>query len=313
MKGKNVLVTGGSGFIGHHLIKRLLSEGANVTLMTRYDSLVNNIRLKDMWNDINVIEADLRNIDSLKQIRKLAPETIFHLAAYNHVGTSFTHVSEVFDVNAKGTANLLEVYDGYDCFIYTSTSEIYGLQDSVPFREDMNPYPLSPYSVTKYAGELFSRMKTQIDNHPIVVLRPFNVFGPYQSTKAVIPEIILKCLKGETIKSTEGKQTREFNFVEDIIDGFILAAKTKEATGKVINLGNGREIPIKELIQTIAKMTNSKSNLQIGALPYRPTEIWRMCAANQRAKEILGWEPKISFEDGLAKTIEWFKGHTNDI
>jgi nucleoside-diphosphate-sugar epimerase len=313
MKNKKVLVTGGSGFIGYHLIKRLMNEGADVTLMTRYNSLVKNIRLKDIWSKINVIEADLRNIDSLRQIKDLSPQIVFHLGAYNHVGTSFTHVSEVFDVNAKGTANLLGVYDGYDCFIYTSTSEIYGLQEEVPFKENMNPYPLSPYSITKYAGELFCRMKAQIENHPIIVLRPFNVFGPYQSTKAIIPEIILKCLRNETIKSTEGKQTREFNYVNDIIDGFILAAKNKGAIGKVINLGNGGEIRIRDLIQTIAKMTNSKSELKIGSLPYRPTEIWRMCASNKLAESVLGWKPKTSFEEGLSKTIEWVKQNSNNI
>jgi len=307
MKGKKILVTGGSGFIGSHLVERLVSIGADVTIMTRYNSLVKNIRLEKVWDKINVIESDLRDADSLKQVKDIAPEIIYHLGAYNHVGTSFVHVNEVFDVNAKGTANLLEAYDNYEKFIYTSTSEIYGHQSSVPFHEDMNPQPVSPYSVTKYSGELFCRMKMKINNHPIVILRPFNTFGPYQSSKAVIPEIILKCLNNEGIQATKGIQTREFNYVQDIVEGFILAGEKKEAIGKIINLGNGREIAIKDLIMAIAKLTESKSKIEIGALPYRPTEIWRMCAANENAKKYLNWEPKTSFEDGLKETIKWFR------
>lgn len=309
MKNKKVLVTGGSGFIGSHLVNRLLKEGADVTVMSRYNSVEENIRLKDVWNQINVVEADLRDIDSLRQLNDIKPEIIFHLAAYNHVGASFVHVSEVFDVNAKGTANLLEAYGDYELFIYTSTSEIYGLQEGFPFKESFDPKPISPYAISKYAGELYCRMKQHISKNSIAVLRPFNVFGPYQSTKAIIPELIISCLKGKTIKTTEGKQTREFNFVDNIIDGFILAAKNKKAIGHVINVGSGKDISIRDLVKKIAEMTNSKSKLDIGALPYRPTEIWKMATDNTRAKEILGWEPKVSFEEGLKRTIEWFRSH----
>ncbi len=304
---KRILVTGAPGFIGSHLTHRLIQEGAEVSIMTIYNSIIENVRLEDVWDKINIIEADLRNVDSLKQVKKLEPEIIFHLAAYNQVGTSFRDVNEVFDVNAKGTANLIESYDGFECFVYTSTSEIYGLQDSVPFKEEMQPKPISPYAITKYAGELYCRMKQHINKQNIVILRPFNVFGPFQSTRAIIPEIILNCLKGKEIKSTEGKQTREFNYVDDIIDGFILAAKNKAAIGKIINIGNGKEIAIRDLILKIAELTNTNSKLSIGALHYRPTEIWRMCAANEKAREILGWQSKTSFEDGLKKTIEWYK------
>jgi len=141
------------------------------------------------------------------------------------------------------------------------------------------------------------------------VLRPFNNFGPYQSEKAVIPEIIINCLLGREIKSTEGKQTREFNFVENIVDGFVLAAKKDKAVGEIINLGSGKDISIKDLILNIHKMTNSNSKLSIGSLEYRPTEIWRMFCENEKAKRILGWEPKVSFEEGLKKTIEWYKSY----
>ncbi len=307
MKNKNVLITGGGGFIASHLTRRLVNLGANVSIITKYKSLIDNVRIADIWDKINVIEADIRNIDSLDQVRELKPDIVYHLAAYNHVGHSFMHISECFDVNAKGTANLIEASKGCSKFIYTSTSEIYGHQKEVPFREDFNPQPISPYSISKYSGELYARMKYHQNKYPIIILRPFNNFGPYQSEKAIIPEIIINCLLGNEIKSTKGNQTREFNYVDNIIDGFIMATKKDEAVGEIINLGSGKDISIKELILKIHELTNSKSKLSIGSLEYRPTEIWKMFCENSKSKEIMGWEPKVSFEEGLKRTIEWYK------
>jgi len=304
MKNKNVLVTGGSGFIASHLVKQLLSLGAKVTITTRYNSVIDNIRLEDVWENINVIECDLRDPDSLQDIKKLKPQIIFHLAAYNHVGQSFTHVSEVFDVNAKGTANLMQAYEDYEKFVYMSTSEVYGHQTRVPFVETMTPNPISPYAITKYAGELFARMKQRIGK-PVVIVRCFNTFGPYQSVKAIIPEIILKCLKGKPIDATEGKQTREFNYVEDIVDGIIKASKS-DTTLAAINIGSGEDVSIKKLIKKIARLTQSKSKLNFGALDYRPTEIWEMKADNTNAKAYLNWEPRHNLTEGLTKTILWY-------
>jgi len=312
MKDRRVLVTGGGGFIGSHLAKKLVQMGAEVYVLARHRSMINNIRLKDVWERIKILNADIRNIDSLNFVKKFEPEIIFHLAAYHHVGNSFTHFSEALETNGLGTANLIESLDNYDRFIYTSTSEVYGLQASVPFREDMTPHPISPYAIGKYAGELYCLMKYHM-GYPITVLRPFNVYGPYQSKEAIIPEIILDCIEGREIRATEGKQTREFNFVEDTIEGFILAAQEKAAIGEIINLGNGQEISIRNLILKIMEMTNSKSKVLFGALPYRPTEIWRMCADDTKAKKILNWSPKVSLEDGLRRTIDWFKVHSMSI
>ncbi len=307
MKGKKVLVTGAPGFIGSHLTRRLVQEKAEVHILTKYNSTIDNVRLLDIWDNIHVVEADIRNIDSLKQIKEIAPEIIFHLAAYNHVGDSFTHVSEALDSNGKGTANVIEAYDGFKRFVYISTSEVYGYQTAVPFTESMNPQPISPYSVGKYAGELYCRMKQHVKNLPIAVVRPFNAFGPYQSARAVIGELIINCLLGKQIKTTEGKQTREFNYVSNLVDGMLLAATKDKAIGQVINIGCGQEVAIRDLVKKIHELTESKSELLIGGLPYRPTEIWRMCADNKKAREMLGWSPKISLDEGLKKTIKWYR------
>jgi nucleoside-diphosphate-sugar epimerase len=312
MKNKRVLVTGGSGFIGSHLIHRLLEEGAQVAILVRYGDVVENERLRSCWERLSVIEADLRNRGALDTARKFDPQLVFHLAAYNHVGESFRQVEECFDVNAKGTANLLDVCPGAEAFVYTSTSEVYGDQREVPFIESMCPEPKSPYAITKYAGELYCRMKQRMDPHArIVVLRPFNAFGPHQSAKAIIPELIIKCLKGKAIATTAGEQTREFNYVENIVDGLLLAARH---TGKIegaINIAGGEEIRIRDLVTRIAELTASRSELAIGALPYRPNEIWRMYADSSRAQSLLGWTPKVSFDAGLLRTIAWFQRHAD--
>lgn len=304
-----VLVTGGSGFIGSHLVQRLLQDGAEVGVTVRYGNVVKSERLRGVWPSIHVIEADLRNRGALRQVADFAPKVVFHLAAYNHVGESFTQVEECFDVNAKGTANLLDTCGaGLDKFVYVSTSEVYGLQDSEPFTESMCPQPISPYAITKYAGELYCRMKQRMAGIcPITVVRPFNAFGPYQSSKAIIPELILNCLRGKPIRSTPGEQTREFNFVGNLVDGMVLAAESAKATDGPINLAAGEEIAIASLIRQIAALTGSHSPLEIGALPYRPTEIWRMSGDNRRAKELLNWSPRISLEKGLTTTIDWYR------
>lgn len=307
MNKKRILVTGGTGFIGSHLTRRLVQLGADVSVVVKYKSLVDNVRLSSIWNQVNVLEADLRNIDSLRQFQGQHYDIIFHLAAYNHVGDSFLHVNEALMSNAIATANLLEFAPEFKKFVYTASSEVYGYQESVPFHEDFLPFPISPYAIGKYAGELYAKMKCHQTNKQIVSIRPFNTFGPYQSDRAIIPELIINCLRGIPIKTTEGKQTREFNYVDNIIDAFVSIAKEEFHSWQVINVGSNDEIPICDLVRKIHQLSESKSELHIGALPNRPTEIWRMCADNKRAEHLIGWKPVIPFEDGLKRTIEWFK------
>ena len=305
---KRILVTGGSGFIGSHLVHRLLDSGAEVAVTVRYGNVMKNERLRDIYSHIRVIEADLRNRGALAQVREFRPSTVFHLAAYNHVGESFTQVEECFDVNAKGTANLLDSCGDVEKFVYMSTSEVYGHQNSVPFVESMNPEPISPYAITKYAGELYCRMKQRIAGMgSIIILRPFNTFGPYQSTKAIIPELIVNCLQGNPIRSTRGEQTREFNFVDNIIDGLIMAGDHSGKLEGPINVASGDEVQIRAVVEKIASYTHTKSKVEIGALPYRPTEIWRMYADRARAESTLGWKPRVSLDEGLKRTISWFQ------
>lgn len=310
MKGRRVLITGGSGFIGSHLVFRLLDLGATVAVSARYGNVVKNERLRACWDRITVIEADHRNRGALEACRDWGPEFVFHLAAYNHVGESFRQVEECFDVNAKGTANTLDVCPGSEAFVYMCTSEVYGHQESVPFVESMCPQPMSPYAITKYAGELYCRMKQRIGSGPrVVIVRAFNTFGPYQSSKAVIPELVLKCLRGEPVSTTQGEQTREFNYVSNIVDGLLAAALHPARVDGPVNLASGEEVRIRDLVTRIHALAGSRSELRIGALEYRPNEIWRMRADATRARATYGWTPAVSLEEGLRRTVEWFRTH----
>ncbi len=311
MKNKHVLITGGAGFIGSNLVKRAVGLKAKVSVVVKYKSIIDCVRLAPIWGDIEIIEADLRNIDSLRQLKGRKFDTVFHLSAYNHVGDSFLHVNEALTSNMIATANLLEFAPDFGRFVYTSTSEIYGFQKCVPFEEEFTPNPISPYAIGKYAGELYARMKRRQTKKSIICIRPFNVFGPYQSERAVIPEIVIKCLRNVPVETTEGKQTREFNYVDNVVDAFLKAAEIKSPPEEVINIGSGQEISVRDLVKKIHKLSGSRSELRIGSLPNRPTEIWRMCAANKRAEYALKWKPGVSFDEGLKRTIEWYRGYLN--
>tara|TARA_B100001540_G_C15739388_1_gene611509 strand:+ start:365 stop:1342 length:978 start_codon:yes stop_codon:yes gene_type:complete len=305
-KNKKILVTGGAGFIGSHFVKRIVNLGAKVTVTVKYNSIIDYPRLISVKDKIDIIECDLRNTDSLKIFSKKNFEKIFHFAAYNHVGDSFNHVTENISSNLLSTVNLLNSGPKFKKFIHIGSSEIYGFQSKIPFNPINTPNPMSPYAITKYASELFSIMNSKYSKKDILCLRPFNTFGPYQSEKAIIPEIILNCLQNKLIKTTQGLQTREFNYITNIIDGIILLDNKIKNRIDPINIGSNNPIKISELVRKIHKFTNSKSLLKIGALKYRPNEIWKMQANN---KFILskGWKPRNSLDMGLKETINWYK------
>jgi len=302
-----ILVTGASGFIASHLVRRLLKDGYTVAAMTRYGNIVKCSRLADVWDQLHIVEADLRNRGALKEAAAVEPEVIFHLAAYNHVGESFRQVEECFDVNAKGTANL---FDCCPCrrFVYISSSEIYGKQETIPWHERMTPRPISPYAVSKYAGEQYCQAMWERKSNTceIVLLRPFNTYGPGQSTKAVIPYIIKACLAYTDVKLTSGRQTREFNYISDTVEGIFHIGLGGSLLGSPVNIGCGNDISIEHLAKKIRELTASISSLKLGELPLRDTEIPVMAACNKLALQE-GWSPAVGLTAGLKMTISSFE------
>jgi UDP-glucose 4-epimerase len=311
LTGVPVLVTGATGFLGSHLTSRLLEEGADVHALTSTVSAVYPQRLLPVRERITLHEGSLADRSAMDALaEQVRPRLIFHLGAYTHVGKSWQRVDECVQVNVQGTVNLLQALArfGFDKFVYTGTSEIYGDVD-VPFREDGPVNPISPYSVSKYAGERYCRMFHQGKGWPLVMVRPFNAYGPAQSPDRIIPEIIVRALKGQPLLMTQGKQTREFNFASDLAAGF-LAAGLHGRPGRLYNLGCGEEVSMRDLAATVLKLMNDPVEAQFGALPDRPTEIWRMYADSSRARTELGWSPQVGLAEGLQRTISWY---TNEL
>lgn len=306
---RRVLVTGATGFIGSHLTRRLAEEGADVYILTRPDLKTKNLPIKDIWDKIKILHADLKDGKELEsKLSGIEPEIVYHLAAYTNVGRSLEHARECIQTNIQGTVNLISALDDvdYDCFVHTGTNEEYG-DNEVPFREDMKERPASPYSVSKCASEMFCQMYHKAYGRPIVILRPFNAYGPWQKCNRIIPEAIVASLLGEELRMTGGEQTREFNYIDDIVEGFIKASCVKKATGEIINIGCGEEHSIREVVEKIVELVGNNNKILFGALPYRPNEIWRMFCDNTKAREILEWEPEYALEGGLSKTIDWYR------
>ena len=307
LEGIRVLVTGAAGFIGSHLSRELVRRNAEVFLIDRPGTSIT--RIEDILDKVRVHYVDITDFSSLKNsIREIRPEKIFHLAAYVDVTRDWNIVDEMINVNIKGTLNLLRSLDGvnYDCFVNTGTCEEYG-DNPAPFYEDQVPNPVSPYSASKVSATMFCQMLHRTMNLPIVTVRPLLTYGPGQESQMLIPSLIKSVLKGKSFKMTKGEQTRQFNYIDDVVEGFILAGTTPEAIGEVINLGSGAEYRIKDVAKMILNLMGNPIKLEIGALPYRPGETMHFYCSNEKAKKILGWRPMVPLKVGLKRTIDWYK------
>jgi nucleoside-diphosphate-sugar epimerase len=309
LAGVRVLVTGATGFIGSHLTRRLVDEGATVHAVTSTVSSVYPVRLLDVRDRISLHGANLNDNGAITSlVDDVTPEIVFHLGAYTHVGKSWTRMDECIQTNVQGTVNLLQALSrtDYRRMVYTSSSEVYG-DIPVPFREDASVRPISPYAVSKYAGEIFCRMLQQGRGWPVVSVRPFNAYGPAQSPDRVIPEIIVKALRKEELAMTQGRQTREFNHVDDLVAGFLLAGTVPGIEGELFNIGGGEEIAMRDLVTTILELMGNPIDPGLGKLPDRPTEIWEMRSDCTKATERLGLPPPRPLRAGLEQTIAWYR------
>jgi len=305
--GTRVLVTGATGFIGQHLCAALIRADAQVYGLRRPGN-------SPRWWSLDPgrmtwLEADLNDRRRLESVvRPIQATHIIHLAAATSFERGPHGVERMIDDNLLGTMHLLQVLDGtdYTCFIQTGSAEEYGASVA-PFHEDASLKPVSPYSASKAATSLFCDMFHRTLGWPTVVIRPFLVYGPGQPTDKLIPQAILAALTNQPLRITSGRQTREFTYIEDLIDGYLRAAMTKDAIGQTINLGTGMAMPVVEIVGKIIEMTGSAITPEVGALPDRPGEIMSYVCDNSRAGTLLGWSPSISLEQGLRITIDWYR------
>ncbi len=301
------MLTGSSGFIGSHLGRKLADMGAELHLLDRLD--VPDFRTRDYKDRAVSHHIDLTNNSRLKDlVQDIRPEKIFHLASITDVDRSLEKTVRITTNNLIGSLSLISALEGmpYQCFVNTGTCEEYG-DNPAPFDEEQPVNPVSPYSAAKASSTIFCRMFHKTMGLPIVTVRPFLTYGPFQDPKMLIPHTIISALKERSFDMTGGEQTREFNFITDIVDGYIKAATCPEAIGQVINIGNGTEYRIRDVVEKILDMMNASVRPSIGALPYRAGETWHFFCSNQKAKALLGWEPQVSLEEGLEKTIAWYR------
>ncbi len=259
---------------------------------------------------IEVVSGDIRDVDILRHAMRDV-ETVFHLAALIGIPYSYHSPSAYVDTNIKGTLNILQsaLDSGVKKIVLTSTSEIYGSAQFVPITESHPINPQSPYAASKAAADLLGVSFYRSFNLPVVIVRPFNTFGPRQSARAVIPTIITQILGGcKKIRLGSLHPTRDLTYVEDTVNGFIKAGEAKNVMGEVINLGNNTEISIGDLTELIAKMMGVRVRIQVDPQRKRPekSEVERLIADNAKAQKLLQWTPECSLEQGLKKTIAWF-------
>ncbi|MBI4019244.1 MAG: GDP-mannose 4,6-dehydratase [Candidatus Aenigmarchaeota archaeon] len=298
------LITGGLGFLGSHLAREL---AGNYEILI-VDEGKSEERVEDVKKSLQIIRMSLTDPQLKDAINQFEPDTIFHLGAFTLPFREKSFLRTSMESNIFGTVSLLEALENTNVksFIYASSSEIYGSVNKAPFREDMVPRPTSPYSAGKLAGEHYSMLYHDTYGFPATVLRLFNIYGSWQTPNRIIPELIVSCLKKQTFRMTKGEQTREFNYVKDIVDALIAAAKTGKAKGEIINVGCGKGIPIKDVVEKILDIMGHPIQAE-ASLPYRENEIWQMHSDSNKALKLLNWKSRYSIEDGLRETATWYK------
>ena len=309
IKNSRIFITGGSGFIGSHLARHCLSLGARVAVLTT--SKDSCWRLVDIIDKIEIFEGSVTKQEELQTcIQKFRPQFVFHLAAILERKLSFDLFEELFEVHVKGTSNLLSILiksKELERLIHIGTIEEYG-RCKAPFGEDQRELPISPYSLTKVMATKMGEYAAQEEKLPVVIVRPSVIYGPAQSFGDFLtPNIIRACIEGENFPMTVGEQTRDFLFVEDLVEGMLKIAMTPDINGEIINLGSGKEISVKEVAMLIRKVVGNPNIIQFGAIPDRANEVANSVFDIHKAQQIIGWKPKTELEDGLTKTVEWYK------
>lgn len=309
---RKVLVTGAGGFIGSHLTERLVELGANVRAFVHYNSLGRWGWLDDshIGESVDVFSGDIGDRDSVRRAVKDV-DIIFHLAALIGIPYSYHAPLSYVQTNVVGTLNILQaaLEYGVERVVHTSTSEVYGSAQYVPIDEEHPLQGQSPYSATKIGADKLVESFHASFNLPVTTVRPFNTYGPRQSSRAVIPTIIAQAIAQTEIHLGSLEPTRDLNYVKDTAEGFVKAAEAQKAIGKVINIGTGEEISIGDLGVLILEIMEKNIPIVCEDQRVRPqgSEVQRLLADNSKAREILGWQPNFGLRKGLTETISWIE------
>jgi dTDP-glucose 4,6-dehydratase len=309
-RGKNVLVTGSEGFIGSALTERLLEMGAHVKGCVLYNFKGDLGWVAHLADKVELYFGDVRDYNAVEDSMQ-GIHTVFHLAASISVPYSILHPRETIETNIVGTLNVLKAAQAKHVrkIVHVSSSEIFGTPEYVPIDEKHPRNPQSPYAASKEAADSLCKSFYYSYGLPVNIIRPFNTFGPRQSPRAVIPNILLQLLNGDVLKLGNLKPSRDFTYVKDTVDGILLGGLLK-ANGEEVNLGTGQEISVGSLVKLIARLMGKEHyelKRERKRVRRQEAEVIRLVSDNTKAKKVLGWKPAYTLEEGLVKTIEWFK------
>ncbi len=315
--GRRVLVTGGEGFIGSHLVEELLAAGAEVRALVHYNPFGRWGWLHEHAADVEILAGDVRDAERAAHAAG-GVDVIFHLAALVGIPYSYEAPESYLQTNVLGTYNLLTAARRADVsrYVQTSTSEVYGSALRVPIDEDHPLQPQSPYSASKIAADMTALSFHHAFDLPVAVVRPFNTYGPRQSARAVIPAVLGQIYAGnEEIQVGATSPKRDFNFVTDTAKGFLAIAECDRALGSVVNIGSGREIAIGDLIDLMIEVSGRDVRAVRAPERIRPegSEVDRLMCDNTRAREWAGWQPEVSLEEGLRRTAEWIEENLTSV
>jgi len=313
-RNRRVLVTGAGGFIGSHLAERLVELGARVRALVRYNSR-NDWGLLELLpapikNEMEVVLGDLTDPHSTTRMVQ-GQEVIFHLAALIAIPYSYRAPALYVSTNCGGTVNLLEAarQHGVERFVHTSTSETYGTAQYTPIDEAHPLRGQSPYAASKIGADKLAESYHLSFGVPVATIRPFNTYGPRQSARAIIPTIISQALTGEVIRLGSLSPVRDLTFVSDTVAGFLKVAESSQAVGEVINVGYGKSVSIGELAEKIVAIVGGQKQIVTEDARVRPeaSEVLELLCDHRKAKALLGWEPQVSLEAGLERTVHYIR------
>lgn len=304
--GKKVLITGANGFLGSHIVERMVKQNADLSIIVRQNSDL--WRIDEFIKDLNIFSRDLRDHLGLSEyIRKIKPDIIFHMAAYG-VDSQQKDIYDAVNTNLMGTINLLSAIGKIGCkkFINTGTSMQYGNREG-KIDENMGYSPNNIYGSTKAAATIMAHQLAGDMGIDIATIIPFGVFGEKEGSHKFFPHVILSILKNREVALTSCEQYRDYCYVENIIDGFLITAEAQHVKNEIYNIGNGITKPLRYYVDLIKKEITNDAKINYGALEHRKNDLWNPLPNVDKIINTLGWQPEVPIEEGIKKTVNWYK------